>query len=201
MYVRVYKAVGLSAEQRAFLADFWDTWRRRREALDGDLAAALSTTAKLPSPAHISADLLRVLDAAAAGARRDVVVPLYEPDPDDFEFAAPGLPPAAVPRLLLGMSARSTRAAEDAALALIEVHRRDARQMEDFMSGFVLPAWFMTAAQRTRLNCAHVRHACVPMEMLVVCRMAAAEMRREGLAPPGRSAAGPPRRATQTLTL
>lgn len=178
MYLRVYKAIGLSAEQRRFLADFWTTWLQRRHALDGDLAAALERAASLPAPDHITSTLLSALDRMASCPPREIVTPLCEPDVAD-PAAAPALPPFFVPRQLLGMSAPSTRAAEAAVLALVDVHSRDARQMEDFLSGFVLPAWFMTAAQRARLNCAHVRHECVPMEMLVVCRMAAADQRRD----------------------
>lgn len=183
MYVQVYKTIGLSNEQRRFLADFWATWTRRREQLDRVLADALRRAAALPSAACISPDLTALLDRAVASPPREHVVPLCPLDPDDPD-APPPLPPHTVPRHLLGMSVRCTTAAADAVHALVDVLHRDARQMEDFASEFVLPQWFMTAAQRARLNCSHVRHACVPMEMLVVCRMAAAEQRRHLLARP-----------------
>lgn len=201
MHVRVYKAVGLSAEQRRFLAEFWSTWVTRRRNLDKDLAAALTRASMLPGPAHIPTDTIAALDAAiAAPPRGESVYPLYELDSDDrsssddpsyavdpsysSDPSSPAAPPFFVPRQLLGMSARSTRAAEDVFLSLVAVHRRDARQMEDFQSGFVLPAWFLRAEQRARLNCAHVRHECVPMEMLALCRMAAVEQRRGSLRAP-----------------
>lgn len=182
VYLRLYKSIGLSTKQRCFLADFWATWLQRRQALDDDLTAALDRVAVLPTPDHITPELLAALDRMASSPPREIVFPLCEPHPT----AAPALPPFFVPRQLLGMSVPSTRAAEAAVLALVDAHSRDARQMEDFLSGFVMPAWFMTAAQRARLNCAHVRHECVPMEMLVVCRMAAADQRRDMYSRPPR---------------
>lgn len=190
MYVRVYKGIGLSNDQRRFLADFWATWLRRRQVLDDELAEAVALIAALPTPACISQELLSMLDRAATAPPALTIVPLCVPDPDAAD-APPSLAPHLVPRQLLGLSARRTKAADDAVSALVGVMCRDARQFEDYLSEFVLPQWFMTAAQRARLNCAHVRHACVPMEMLVVCRMAAMECRRESLTLPLAPAAPP----------
>eukprot|EP00892_Ulva_mutabilis_P008969 jgi/Ulvmu1/6444/UM003_0074.1 len=184
MHVRVYKTIGLSNEQRRFLADFWATWLERRRVLDREFADALARADQLPAATCISPELLALLDGALAAPPAVRVVPLRAPDPDDDLEAPPVLPAALLPQQLLGASARATKAASHAVRALVNMLHRDSRQMEDFQSEFVLPQWFMTAAQRARLNCAHIRHACVPMEMLVVCRMAAMEQRRENLTLP-----------------
>lgn len=165
VHIRVYKEMKFSPEQRRFMSDFWGKWERRRRALDTELAGALERLDHLPSAADLDGTLLMRVSVVASGA----------------PAGATASQPALVPSELLGLSAVTTRASMAALEGLADLHYRDARQMEDFVAAFALPSWFLSGAQRIKFCCGHVKYLGLPVDLLVLCQMAANQERREAL--------------------
>lgn len=165
VHIRVYKEMKFTPEQRRFMSDFWGKWERRRRALDTELASALEQLERLPSAADLDGSLLMLVSAAASGS----------------PVAAAASPAVPVVLELLGLSAVATRASMTALEGLADLHYRDARQMEDFVAAFALPSWFLSGAQRIKFCCGHVKYLGLPVDLLVLCQMAANQERREAL--------------------
>lgn len=154
-----------TTEQRRFMSDFWGQWERRRRALDTELASALERLDRLPSAMDLDGGLLMRISAAASGA----------------PASAACAQAATVPPDLLGLSPSASHASMAALEGLVELHYRDARQMEDFVAAFALPSWFLSGAQRIKFCCGHVKYLGLPVDLLVLCQMAANQERREAL--------------------
>eukprot|EP00892_Ulva_mutabilis_P000259 jgi/Ulvmu1/10233/UM060_0034.1 len=165
VHIRVYKEMKFTMEQRRFMSDFWGQWERRRRALDGELASALERLDRLPSAADLDGSLLMLISAAASGSRATAALAQS----------------AAAPQDLLGLSPGASHASMTALEGLVELHYRDARQMEDFVAAFALPSWFLSGVQRIKFCCGHVKYLGLPVDLLVLCQMAANQERREAL--------------------
>lgn len=165
VHIRVYKELKFTAEQRRFMSDFWGQWERRRRALDTELTSALERLERLPSAMDLDGSLLMRISAAASGSL----------------VAAASAQQVDVPQGLLGLSPEASQASIAALEGLVELHYRDARQMEDYVAAFALPSWFLSSAQRLKFCCGHVKYLGLPVDLLVLCQMAANQERREAL--------------------
>jgi hypothetical protein len=170
MHLHVYKLADLTLDQRQFLADFWSRWECRRRRLDEELVAPLQNLNRLPTCDDIPEELVDIVALVSSGHNMDKLACQRRCV----------LETASIP-VLLGTRAELVVRANAACTMLLKVHQRDAEQMEEVLEAFARPTWYMNDIQRIKSCSAHIEYTTVTVDTLMLCQIAAVELRRTAL--------------------